>query len=160
MATFRDILNYYRPYHLPSILSITGASIFEIVDLVVPYAIGQILNILSGQALDKPLQNLVDGIATLIPSQDQQFLSLAVLLGIIFLVTVARAPVQPWLGGWWHQWAIPLQSRRRQSEKALEKILTLPLEFYNENNPGRIAGRVIKGITNHTWTYPEVAGQL
>ncbi|NEQ63971.1 MAG: ABC transporter ATP-binding protein [Symploca sp. SIO1B1] len=160
MATFRDILNYYRPYHLPSILSITGASIFEIVDLVVPYAIGQILNILSGQALDKPLQNLVDGITTLIPSQDEQFLSLAVLLGIIFLVTVARTPVQPWIGGWWHQWAIPLQSRQRQSEKALKQILTLPVEFYNEHNPGRIAGRVIKGITNHTWTYPEVAGQL
>ncbi|NEP61319.1 MAG: ABC transporter ATP-binding protein, partial [Symploca sp. SIO2G7] len=160
MATFRDIINYYRPYHLPSILSITGASIFEIVDLVVPYAIGQILNILSGQSLDQPLQNLVDNIATLTPSQDQRFLSLAVLLTTIFLVTVARAPLQPWFGGWWHQWAIPLRARRRQSEKALEKILTLPLEFYNENNPGRIAGRVIKGITNHTWTYPEVVGLL
>ncbi len=160
MATFRDILNYYRPYHLLSIFSITGASIFEIVDLVVPYAIGQILNILSGQTLDKPLQKLVDSIAALTQSQDEQFLSLVVLLVIIFLVTVARAPLQPWLGGWWHQWAIPLRARRNQSQKALEKILTLPLEFYDEHNPGRIAGRVTKGINNYTWTYPEVAGQL
>ncbi|NER52162.1 MAG: ABC transporter ATP-binding protein, partial [Symploca sp. SIO1A3] len=160
MATFRDILNYYRPYHLLSIFSITGASIFEIVDLVVPYAIGQILNILSGQALDKPLQKLVDSIAALTQSQDEQFLSLVVLLVIIFLVTVARAPLQPWLGGWWHQWAIPFRARRDQSQKALEKILTLPLEFYDEHNPGRIAGRVTKGLNNYTWTYPEVAGQL
>ena len=160
MATFRDILNYYRPYHRLSICSIIGASTFEILDLVLPYAIGQILNILSGQALDQPLQNLVDSLATLTQSRNEGFLSVAVLLVIIFLVTVARAPVQPWIGGWWHHWAIPLRARRNQSEKALEKILTLPLEFYDEHNPGRIAGRVTKGITNHTWTYPEIAGQL
>jgi len=34
------------------------------------------------------------------------------------------------------------------------------LEFYDENNPGRIAGRVARGLANHTWTYPEIAGQL
>ena len=44
--------------------------------------------------------------------------------------------------------------------KAIAKILTLPLEFYDENNPGRIAARVAKGVANHTWTYPEIAGQL
>jgi len=32
--------------------SIAAASIFEIVDLVVPYVIGQILNVLSGQPVD------------------------------------------------------------------------------------------------------------
>jgi ATP-binding cassette subfamily B protein len=53
-----------------------------------------------------------------------------------------------------------LRSRRDQTQKALEKILTLPLEFYDENNPGRIAGRVARGVTNHTWTYPEIAGQF
>jgi ATP-binding cassette subfamily B protein len=64
-----------------------------------------------------------------------------------------------WLSSWYH-WAIALRSSRDQSQKALEKILTLPLEFYDENNPGRIARRVARGLANHTWTYPEIAGQL
>jgi ATP-binding cassette subfamily B protein len=159
MAKFRDILNYFRPYWGISIFSIAAASIFEIVDLVVPYVIGQILNVLSGQALDGPLQNLVQSIAALTQTRTDKFLSLAVLLGLIFLVTVVRAPLQVWLSNWFH-WAIALRASRDHSQKAIEKILTLPLEFYDENNPGRIAGRVARGIANHTWTYPEIAGQL
>ncbi|MBD1804919.1 ABC transporter ATP-binding protein [Microcoleus sp. FACHB-SPT15] len=130
-----------------------------IIDLVVPYVIGQILNVLSSQPLDKPLQNLVKSIAAITQNRPNQFISLAVLLGIIFLVTVVRAPIQVWLSTWFH-WAIALRARRDHSQKALEKILTLPVEFYDENNPGRIAGRVARGVANHTWTYPEIAGQL
>jgi ATP-binding cassette subfamily B protein len=159
MATFRDIINYYRPYWGKSIYSIVATSAFEIIDLVVPYVIGQILNVLSGQALDRPVQSLVESIAAVTQRPSDKILSLAVLLGIIFLVTVVRAPLQVWLSSWYH-WAIALRSRRDQSQKALEKILTLPLEFYDENNPGRIAGRVARGLANHTWTYPEIAGQL
>lgn len=159
MATFRDILNYYRPYKAVAIFSITATSAFEIIDLVVPYVIGQILNVLSSQTLDKPLQNLVESIAAITQNRPNQFISLAVLLGIIFLVTVVRAPIQVWLSTWFH-WAIALRARRDHSQKALEKILTLPVEFYDENNPGRIAGRVARGVANHTWTYPEIAGQL
>jgi len=159
MATFRDLLNYYRPYKAVAIFSITATSVFEIIDLVVPYVIGQILNVLSDQPLDRSLQNLVQGIASLTQNRANQFLSLAVLLGIIFLVTVVRAPIQVWLSTWFH-WAIALRARRDHSQKALEKILTLPVEFYDENNPGRIAGRVARGVANHTWTYPEIAGQL
>lgn len=159
MAKFRDILNYYRAYWGISIFSIAAASIFEIVDLVVPYVIGQILNILSGQGLDRPIQSLVESVATLTQSRDARFLSIVVLLGLIFLTTVVRAPLQVWLSGWFH-WAIALRARRDHSQKAIEKILTLPLEFYDENNPGRIAGRVARGIANHTWTYPEIAQML
>ncbi|NEQ26221.1 MAG: ABC transporter ATP-binding protein, partial [Microcoleus sp. SIO2G3] len=159
MATFQDILNYYGPYKAVALFSITAASAFEIIDLVVPYVIGQILNVLSGQSLDRPLQNFVEGIASLTQNRANQVLSLAVLLGIIFLVTVVRAPIQVWLSNWYH-WAIALRARRDHSQKALEKILTLPVEFYDENNPGRIAGRVARGVANHTWTYPEIAGQL
>lgn len=159
MATFRDIINYYRPYWGKSIYSIVATSAFEIIDLVVPYVIGQILNVLSGQALDRPVQSLVESIAAVTQRPSDKILSLTVLLGLIFLVTVVRAPLQVWLSSWYH-WAIALRSRRDQSQKALEKILTLPLEFYDENNPGRIAGRVARGLANHTWTYPEIAGQL
>jgi len=159
MAKFRDILHYFRPYWGISIYSIAASSAFEIIDLAVPYVIGQILNILSNQTLDGPLQNLVKSVAVLTHSNADKSLSLAVLLGLIFIVTVVRAPIQPWISVWFH-WAIALRSRHDQSEKALEKILTLPLEFYDENNPGRIASRVAKGLANHTWTYPEISGQL
>ncbi len=159
MAKFRDLLNYYRPYQTVAILSIAAASIFEIIDLVVPYVMGQILNVLSGQPLDRPIQNAIALTGEITNAPPNRLLSLAVLLSLIFLVTVVRAPIQPWVSGWFH-WDIALRSRRDQSQKALEKILTLPLEFYEENNPGRIAGRIGKGISNHTWTYPEIAGQL
>ncbi len=159
MAKFQDIINYFRPYWKLSIFSIAASSIEEIIDLVVPYVIGQILNILSGQALDKPLQRAIAIFANTINYPVNQPLSLGVLLGLIFVVTVLRAPTQPWLTSWFH-WDITFKARRDQSQKALEKILTLPLEFYDENNPGRIAGRVARGITNHTFTYPEMAGQL
>jgi ATP-binding cassette subfamily B protein len=158
-AKFRDFINYFRPYWSLGILSIAASSIFEVIDLVVPYAIGQILNVLSNQPLDKPLQGAIATLSELINYPVNKTLSLGVLLSIIFVVTVLRAPTQPWLTHWFH-WDIALKARRNQNQKAIEKILTLPLEFYDENNPGRIAGRVARGIANHTWTYPEIAGQL
>ncbi|MDF5733804.1 MAG: ABC transporter ATP-binding protein [Rhizonema sp. PD38] len=158
-AKFQDILNYFRPYWKPSIFSIAASSIYEIMDLVVPYAIGQILNILSGQPLDKPLISAIATFAKTINYPVSNPLSIGVLLSLIFVSTVLRAPTQPWLTSWFH-WDIALTARREQSQKAIEKILTLPLEFYDENNPGRIAARVTKGLLNHTFSYPEIAGQL
>ncbi|MFB2968082.1 ABC transporter ATP-binding protein [Aerosakkonema sp. BLCC-F183] len=159
MATFRDIVKYYRPYRAIALLSIAAASIFEIVDLAVPYTIGQILNVLSGQPLDALLQKAIDTASALTGMPANKLLALAVLLSVIFFVTVVRAPIQPWISSWFH-WDIALRSRRDYSGKAIEKVLTLPLEFYDENNPGRIAGKVARGIANHTWSYPEIAGQL
>lgn len=159
MATFQDILGYYRRYWPITVFSIATTSLFEILDLFVPYAIGQILNVLSGQALDHPLQSLVATVGQWTSQPSERSLSLFVLLGLIFLVTVARAPIQPWVGAWFY-WDTAFRTRRDHLAKSLEKILTLPLEFYDENNPGRIAGRVARGISNHTWTYPEITGQL
>ena len=159
MATFKDIVNYYKPYHAIAIFSITASSIFEIVDLVVPYAIGQILNVLSRQSLDKPVENAIAVLSQLTQLPQNQLLSIGFLLGIIFIVTVIRAPIQVWTT-WWFHWDIALRSRQNQALKTVEKILTLPLEFYDENNPGRIAGRIARGLENHTFTYPEIAGQL
>jgi len=159
MANFRDILNYYRPYWAIAIFSIAAGSIFEIVELLVPYAIGQILNVLSGQTVDSVVLWVIALVADLTHLPQNRFLSLAVLVGLVFLVTVVRAPIQIWMS-WWFHWDIALRTRRDQAQKAIEKILTLPLEFYDENNPGRIAGRVARGLENHTWTYPEIAGQL
>ncbi len=159
MANLRDIVSYFRPYWKLSVFSIAASSLYEILDLLVPYAIGQILNLLSGQPLDGFLKSAIATISDITNYPANKNLSLGILLGLIFLVTVVRAPTQPWLSGWFH-WVIALKARRDQSQKAVEKILTLPLEFYDENNPGRIASRVAKGISNHTWTYPEVTGQL
>ncbi|QEQ02010.1 ABC transporter ATP-binding protein [Thermosynechococcus sp. QKsg1] len=159
MATFRSILGYYRAYRGMAIASITAASLCELVDLLVPYAIGQILNLLSQQPLDPPVVAIAHTLQTWTGWNNAFGVNLTVLGSIVFLATVVRAPIQPWLGVWFHWW-IALAARRDHTRKAVEKILTLPLEFFEENNPGRIANRVSKGISNHTWSYPEIAGQL
>jgi ATP-binding cassette, subfamily B, bacterial len=159
MASYRSILSYFRDYRATAIFSITASSLFEIIDLLVPYTIGQILNVLSRQRIDLPLERLVGGVASLLHLPVNQTLVLAVLLAIIFIITVVRAPIQPWIGSWFH-WDIALRTRRDHGRKVIAKILTLPLDFYDENNPGRVAGRIARGISNHTWSYPEIAGQL
>ncbi|MBD2074562.1 ABC transporter ATP-binding protein [Phormidium sp. FACHB-592] len=159
MAKFQDIVRYYHRYWRISVFSIAMMSAFEVIDLFGPYAIGQILNVLSNQALDPPVQNLIAGVARATGQPQSQTLSLLVLLALIGIVSVGRAPIQPWLGSWF-QWDTAFRARRDYAQKALEKVLTLPLEFYDENNPGRIAARVAKGLANHTWTYPEITGQL
>ena len=159
MTSLRNIFGYYRKYRAIALFSIAASSLFEIIDLVVPYIIGQILNVLSNQVVDKPIQFLTTQIANLANLEEGKFVSLGVLLGIIFLVTVVRSPIQPWIGAWFH-WEIALRARRDHLRKVIAKILTLPLSFYDEHNPGRIAGRIARGIENHTWTYPEIAGQL
>jgi ATP-binding cassette, subfamily B, bacterial len=159
MAKIQDILNYFRAYRGAAIFSIMGSSLFEIIDLAVPYTIGQVINVLSDQPSDRLIQNLVSTASTVTGRPEDKPLALGVLLGIIFLVSVVRAPIQPWIGAWFH-WEIALRARRDGAQKALAKILTLPLEFYDENNPGRIAGRVARGLANLTWTYPEIAGQM
>ncbi|NJL89484.1 MAG: ABC transporter ATP-binding protein [Coleofasciculaceae cyanobacterium SM2_1_6] len=159
MAKFSDLIKYFKNYWGLAIFSIAASSIFEIIDLVVPYAIGQIINVLSQQPLDTPVQLLTRQLATINPQVGNQDAALIVLLGMIFFSTVVRAPIQPWIGPWFH-WEIALRSRRDHTRSSIQKILTLPIEFYDENNPGRIAGRVARGLSNHTWTYPEIAGQL
>ena len=159
MASFRDLVGYFSKYKAIAILSIAASSAFEIIDLVVPYCIGQILNVLSNQPLDKPIESLIALTQDLGNFPSGKWLSLGVLLGIIFIVTVVRSPIQPWIGIW-HHWAIALKARRDHQSEVVGKILTLPVSYYDENNPGRIAGRIARGIENHTWTYPEIAGQL
>lgn len=159
IANFRNILNYFRPYWAIAIFSITATSLFEVADLVVPYTVGQLVSLLSGQPLDTKLQALIQQIeqATFPNATDPEF-SAVILLGIVFLVTVGKAPIQPWLGTWFH-WDIALRAKRDQMGNAIAKILTLPIEFYDDNNPGRIAGWISRGLSNHTWTYPDIAGQ-
>lgn len=159
MARFQNIIGYYRHYWLITLFSVIAMSLFEIIDLFVPYAIGQILNILSGQPLDALLGTVVTGFASLVGQPVTRSFTLIVLLGMICLTSVGRAPIQPWLGPWFN-WDTAFRARRDHARRALEKVLTLPLEFYDENNPGRVAARVAKGLSNHTWTYPEVTGQF
>jgi ATP-binding cassette subfamily B protein len=159
MATFRDLIGHYRPYRVIAIFSILMSGLFEILDLVVPYAIGQIINVLSNQRIDEPIQAIINLVHPLVPTDNSKLLGLGVLLGIICLVTVIKAPIQPWLGVWFH-WDIALRVRRDYLQQILRRLLSLPLSFYDENNPGRIANRIAKGIENQTWSYPEIAGQL
>ena len=159
MRKFLTILSYFQRYWRITLFSATMMSLFEVSDLFVPYATGQILNLISQQTMDAQLQQAIDYIAKTLNQPVTQQFSLLVLVALIGLVTVGRAPIQPWLGGWF-SWDIALRARRDHAEKALKKILTLPLEFYDENNPGRIAARVAKGLSNYTWTYPTITAQL
>lgn len=159
MANLKDLVGYFRPYWRLSIFSIAASCVYELLDLIVPYGIGQILNVITNQPLDKPLAGLMGLIANGFGVEVNSSLMISVLLGLIFLVTVVRAPTQPWLTVWFH-WDIALKARRDKNRESIAKILTLPLEYYDENNPGRIAGRVARGLSNHTWTYPEIAGQM
>jgi ATP-binding cassette, subfamily B, bacterial len=159
MASFRDILKYYTRYSQISALSIGASSLFAIADLAVPYAIGQLLNVLSDRPTDTITQKSIAAIASLTQQSPSNILSLSVLLGLIFLVTVVKAPIELWMGNWFH-WVVPLRARRDWMKGAIGKMLTLPLEFYDENNAGRISSRIAKGIANHTWTYPEIAAEF
>ncbi|MGY6530112.1 MAG: ABC transporter ATP-binding protein [Cyanobacterium sp.] len=160
MASFKDLIGYYDKYKTTVFLSIGLSGLFEIIDLAIPYLIGQILNVLSGNEVDIFLENIITPIATFFSlTNEPQTINLIVLCGFIFIIAVVRAPIQPWIGSWYH-WEITLKSRRDYSQKVIEKILTLPIGFYDENNPGRVAGRIARGISNHTWTYPEIAGQF
>jgi ATP-binding cassette, subfamily B, bacterial len=158
MASFTPVLRYFRTYRSLSLYSILASSLFELVDLIVPYATGQIVNLLSHQPLDAFLQQWVISVAGSLGTAPNQTLALGIMLVAIFASTVIRAPLQSWLATWWH-WTIALLARHENNEKVLKKILTLPLEFYDENNPGRIASRVARGLENHTWGYPEITGQ-
>ncbi len=159
MAKFWKIVLYFRNYWKIAIFSVVMMSLFEAIDLFVPYAIGQILNALSNQPIDRPVQAVVTAIANSLGVTVNQTVTLSILLALVCLVSVGRAPIQPWLGPWF-SWDTAFRARRENAEDALKKVLTLPLEFYDENNPGRIAARVAKGLSNHTWTYPQVVGQL
>ena len=158
-ANFWDIVRYFKRYRILAIWSISAASLFEIIDLIVPYTVGQILNVLSGRSLDHEIKSFVTGTAGLFGQSVNQTSSLLVLSGLIFVVTVIRAPIQVWCANNFH-WDIALKTRRDQTKRAIAKILTLPIEFYDDNNAGRIAGRVARGLGNHMWSYPEVAGQF
>lgn len=158
MASFKDVISYYKSYQTVAVFSIAMSCLFEVIDLVVPYMTGQILNVLSNQPVDAFILNIGGVVNSWINAPDRVVI-LGVLLTIIFFATVVRAPIQPWIGSWFH-WLIALGSRREQTDKTIAKILSLPLDFYEENNPGRIAGRVARGLSNHTWTYPDIAGQL
>lgn len=159
MQKFLSILSYYQRYWRITLISASLMSLFEVIDLFVPYATGQILNLISQQAVDAKLQQVITAIAQILGQPVTQSFSLIVLVALIALVTVGRAPIQPWIGSWF-SWDTAFRARRYHGEKALKKILTLPLEFYDENNPGRIAARVAKGLSNYTWTYPSITSQL
>ncbi|MEN9214639.1 MAG: ABC transporter transmembrane domain-containing protein, partial [Gloeomargarita sp. DG_1_6_bins_138] len=154
-----QIIHYFRDYWGLALFSITTSSIFELLDLVVPYLIGQTLNLLSQQPLDGWVQDWINAIAAWGSWSVNPGFSLHVLLVLMFILTVLRAPLQPWLSGYFH-WEITLRSRHQQTQRAIAKILSLPLDFYDTHNPGRIAGRVARGLSNHTWTYPDLAGLM
>ena len=121
-ANFWDIVRYFKRYRTMAFWSITGSSLFEIIDLTVPYTVGQILNMLSGRSLDSEINSLVMATAALFGQPVTQTSSLIVLSGLIFVVTVLRAPIQVWVANNFH-WEIALKTRRDQTQKAIANHL-------------------------------------
>ncbi len=159
MTTLRDIVNYYRPYWSVASLTLVATSLFEIIDLVVPYAIGQTLNLVSQQPLDPGILALTEWAAGLTGMDPGTRLTLTVLMSLVLMATVLKAPIQPWLTHWL-QWDVSFRARRDHYIDAHAKLLTLPLDYYDENNSGRISALVARGISNHMWTFPQIVGQL
>lgn len=159
MAKFQDILTYYQRYWLMALLSVAIASLLQVMDLLVPYAIGQILNVISGQALDSPVQQSMVAITQLVRRPINPAFTLVILVGLIGVVSIGSALIQPWLV-YRLDWNVAYRARRDHLQKALEKVLTLPLSFYDDHNSGRIGGRIDRGVNNHTWVYPQMTGQL
>ncbi|MEM8504878.1 MAG: ABC transporter ATP-binding protein [Cyanobacteria bacterium P01_D01_bin.1] len=159
MQKFLRILSYYRDYWRITLFSAGIISLFQIIDLFIPYATGQILNIISQQAVDGVLQRVIDRIAIAFNQPVTPQFSVWTLVALIGLSSILLAPLQPLTGGWF-SWDTAFRARRDNAEAALRKILTLPLEFYDENNPGRIASRVAKGLSNFTWTYPDLVAMF
>ena len=158
----RRLRAYFHPHWPMAIGAMASHSGLEILDLIVPYVLGQIINVLSDQPLDGIARAAVDTIAAIVPrwpGATDRGLAIGILLAIIFVVSVVRAPIQPWLTSWFH-WIVAIRARHDRQADAVAKILTLPLSFYDTHNPGRIASRISRGLENYTWTYPEVAGQF
>jgi ABC-type multidrug transport system fused ATPase/permease subunit len=88
MSNLYNILRYYRSYWVVALFSIAASSLFEIIDLAVPYVIGQLLNLLSQQSLDSLLQDFVNSVAHWFQQDAETSFAVNVLLGIIFVVTV------------------------------------------------------------------------
>ncbi|WP_287129362.1 ABC transporter ATP-binding protein [Candidatus Cyanaurora vandensis] len=148
MSSFKDIVLYFKPYFRTTFFSVGAVSILEVLELAVPYATGQIVNVLA----DVPVDPVVASLTAIVGGN-----SLVVLLGAVALATVLTAPIQPWLGDWFH-WDTAFRARRDHFNQAHRQILTLPLDYFDQNNAGRLAGRIIRGIDNHTFTFPDIAG--
>lgn len=157
MAGLRDIINYFRPYWGRVVFSVTAGSMLELVDLILPYVMGQVLNVFSKQPIDQPVQRLVNWTAQHTGLPAGAPLTLGLLVMLIFAISVGRAPIQPWVGHWLY-WDVVLRAKRDYYRKAHEKLFSLPLDFYDENNPGGLSARIGRGVANHTWTYPEIVG--
>ena len=158
-----DIIRYYRLYWTTTLITIGFASLFEVMDLFVPYAVGQILDVLANEPLDGPLRALITTLGNWLggsqtPTQEQS-LAVLVLMGLVFLVTIVKAPIQPWLTHW-RLWDTSFRAKRDHYGEAHAKLLTLPLDYFDDHNSGRIAALVARGISNHTWSYPQIVGQL
>ncbi|MEO0771171.1 MAG: ABC transporter ATP-binding protein, partial [Cyanobacteria bacterium J06649_4] len=82
MQKFLQILSYYQRYWRITLFSAAMMSLFEVIDLFTPYATGQILNLISNQNIDAPLQKVINQLATLTqqPSTPQFALWVLVLL--------------------------------------------------------------------------------
>lgn len=149
----RDILDYYKGHYGQAIYSIFASVILDSLDLFMFYAMGQLIQGISLGSLDPIFQSL----PTLFGFPGTFENSMGALLIMVFITQVAFDPVYQWLT-WWHHWGIALEARRKNTRIAIKKVLELPLSYFEKHNPGRITSRIVRGIDNHMFLYPDAAG--
>ena len=148
------ILKPFWQYPIFIAFSIVTWTVVQAAQLFIPYALGQVFNLFSDQSLDQGLQNIISRIALLAQLSETKFIDLGIIIGLIFIITIIIIPIPLGLGAW-----IPYEISCRLHydlyRQTLNKILTVPLSFYEKNNPGALASMVTKGIENYALTYEE-----
>ena len=155
MTFWKDIfLKPCRQYPILTTFTIVIWTIIQAAQLFVPYALGQIFTLLSHESLDRRLQNLISKIALLTQLPETKLVYLGIIIGLIFVMTIVIIPIPLGLGAW-----IPCEISCRVNYdlhcQTINKILTVPLSFYEKNNPGALASMSTKGIENYALTYEE-----
>lgn len=158
-TSIQDILRSYRQYWAVALISVIVASVVDLLELVVPYTIGQVVNVLSDQPPDLIIQQFSHWCNTFTSVTSDRVQELWILMSIIFLVSVIRAPIQSWVVSWL-SWVVPIRATYDEMKQAIAKVLSLPLGFYEENNPGRIIGLILQGVYTYTSIYPSIVVQL
>lgn len=158
LQNVRQVLKYYQSYIWSSILIIISSTFFSLLDLLVPYILGQILVVLLDKSTNDFIQTFVEKAADTFHAAPTKEFHLTLLLSGVGVLTIVRSSFQPWLVSW-PSGKTALKARRDHLKRASRKILNLPLSFYAESNSGRVTGQIARGVSNYTWAYPKVVSE-
>ncbi len=148
------LLKPFQEYTKLTFFAIIIWTIIQASELFLPYALGQIFTLLSHEYLDKILQSILTKIALLTQLPATEFVYLGITIGLIFVITIFIIPIPLGFVAWIAQ-EISCRASKELHGQTIKKVLTVPLSFYEKNNPGGLASMIAKGVENHAFTYQE-----